>query len=189
MLTRLNVETSLRDADIVIRPDVASFGLLEFDRWPRILPRGRAAVHAIESQLEAFVVPADQWQRYLMCQRRETPSLRVRDVSVDPGRGQPPALVSRLVHTGPGKPLDAAVLQADLERLYEVREFETVGFHIRPVGEEWAVSIAAHPKPWGPNFLRFGLALSSDIEGTSDFNALTNLTMTRLNRLGGEFKT
>jgi NTE family protein len=189
MLTRLNVETSLRDADIVIRPQVSAFGLLEFGRAREIVPRGREAARAVAQELAVFAVGPDEWEAHLACQRRGTSTLRVRQVSVDPGPGQPPALVSRLVRTRPGRPLDLAVLQGDLERLYDVGEFETVDFHLEPMGDEWGVAIAAHPKPWGPNFLRFGLALSSDLEGTSDFNALADFTMTRLNRYGAEFKT
>ncbi|TAM45140.1 MAG: hypothetical protein EPN53_15260 [Acidobacteria bacterium] len=188
MLTRLNVESSLRDADIVIRPDVARFGLLDFQQWRAILPRGGDAARAEAGLLAAFALPPDEWNAHVACQRRETAPLRISQLSVDPGPGQPPELVARLVRTRPGRTLDAGVLQADVERLYELGEFETVDFHIDPDGSDWALAISARPKGWGPNFLRFGVALSADLEGSSEFNALASLTMTRLNRLGGELK-
>jgi len=189
MLTRLNVEASLRDADLVVRPEVSRFGLLDFDRWREILPLGTDAARAVAGQLAVFGLSPAEWQGYLACQRRETPALRVRQVNVDPGPGQPPAIVSRLVRTEPGRILDVAVLKDDLQRLYEVGEFETVDARVEPSGDQWVVTITAHPKPWGPNFLRLGLGLSSDLEGSGDFNVLASLTMTRLNRLGAEFKT
>lgn len=46
----------------------------------------------------------------------------------------------------------------------------------------------ARKKPWGPNFLRTGLSLTSDLEGASGFNLLGALTLTELDRLGGELK-
>ncbi len=188
MLTRLNVETSLRGADVVIRPDVAGFGLLDFQQWREILPRGTDAARAVAGQLAVFALPPGEWQAHLACQRREQAPLRIVQLSVDPGPGQPPELVRQVVRTRPGRALDTAVLQQDLERLYDLGEFETVDFHLDPEGNDWALAIAARPKGWGPNFLRFGLALSADLEGSSEFNALASLTMTRLNRLGGELK-
>ncbi len=188
MLTRLNVENSLRSADIVIRPEVAEFGLLDFPRWNEILPRGSAAVRAAAGELAVFALPPDEWAAHVACQRRATLPLRISQVNVDPGPGQPPELVRQVVRTRPGRVLDAGLLQADLDRLYDLGESETVDFHLDPDGNDWALAIAARPKGWGPNFLRFGLALSADLEGSSDFNALGSLTMTRLNRLGGELK-
>lgn len=188
MLTRLNVETSLRGADIVIRPDVAGFGLLDFQRWREILPRGTDAARAAADQMAIFALPPDEWQAHVACQRRTQAPLRIVELGVDPGPGQPPELVRRVVRTRPGRVLDTAVLQQDLERLYDLGEFETVDFHLDPEGNDWALAIVARPKGWGPNFLRFGLALAADLEGSSEFNALASLTMTRLNRLGGELK-
>ena len=43
-------------------------------------------------------------------------------------------------------------------------------------------------KPWGPNYLRLGLKLSSDFEGEGDFTLLGSFTMTWLNRLGAEWR-
>lgn len=188
MLTRLNVETSLGGADLVIRPEVARYGLLEFDRWREILPKGREAALAVAGELSKLSLTPEEWPAEVACHRRETPPLRISQVSIDPGPGEPPEVALRLVHTRPGRPLDSDVLQDDLERLYDLGEFDTVDFRVDPGEDGWALSIVAHPKPWGPNFLRFGVALVSDLEGTSQFDALSDLTMTRLNRAGLEMK-
>lgn len=188
MLTRLNVETALSDADLVIRPRVSGWGLLDFDKWRTILPQGREAVHSVAAELAPLVLPADEWAEFLACRERETPPIYLVRVDIDPGPGLAPEVATHLVRTRPGRLLDAAVLQADLDRLYQLGEFESVGFRLDPEGSGWALSIAAQPKSWGPNYLRFGLALFADLEGKSEFNALTSFTMTRLNRFGGEFK-
>jgi NTE family protein len=80
------------------------------------------------------------------------------------------------------------VLQGDIRRLWELGEFETVDFHLAPEGDGYALTIEGHVKSWGPNFLRFGLSLFSDLEGSSRCKLLGAMTMTRLNRLGAELK-
>jgi len=43
-------------------------------------------------------------------------------------------------------------------------------------------------KPWGPNYLRFGLSLESSFDGGSSYNILIDYTMRWVNRLGAEWK-
>ena len=43
-------------------------------------------------------------------------------------------------------------------------------------------------KSWGSDYLRFGLALASDVQGDNAFNALVEYRSTWLNRLGGELQ-
>ena len=50
-------------------------------------------------------------------------------------------------------------------------------------------SVDAVEKAWGPNYLRFGLGLSSDFSGEASFNVLASHRMTWLNSLGAELRT
>ncbi len=188
MLTRLNVERSLADVDVLIRPEVAGYGLLDFRRWREILPKGRLAAGEMAGSLSALAVGEDEWRAHVACLRRETPRFRITEVAVDPGKGLSPDVVRRSVRTRPGRDLDVAVLQADLERLFDLGEYEAVEFALRPDGDGWALALTGRQKSWGPNYLRFGLSMLTDLEGASEFNLLGAITMTRLNRLGAEFK-
>lgn len=188
MLTRLNVERSLLDADVLIRPELEGYGLLDFQRWREILPKGRVATSEMARSLAAFALPEDEWREHVECLRSRTPTLRITQVSVDPGKGLSPGVVARTVRTPPGRDLDVAVLQADLDRLFDQGEYEAVDFALKPDEHGWALEITARQKRWGPNYLRFGLSLFTDLEGASEFNLLGAVTMTRLNRMGGELK-
>jgi len=187
-LTRLNVELALADVDVLIRPALPDLRLLDFHAAAEILSAGEAAARAQEQALRRLSVDEESWQRQLARQRRVPPTITITSVTTDPGRGLAPQTVTRNVHTRPGAPLDVKVLRADLERLYELGEFETVDFRLVPDGAGYALAITGHAKPWGPNFLRFGLGISTDLEGSSKFNMLADVTMTRLNRLGAELK-
>ncbi len=87
-----------------------------------------------------------------------------------------------------GEPVGLRSLFLDLRRLYGLGDFQTVDFRFENRGEETGVIIGMKEKPWGPNFIHFGLELSSDLEGATDIEFLLNLTKTRLNKRGAEFR-
>ena len=188
-LSRREVQRALADADIVIRPAVGEWGLLDFQVANELIERGLTAARSESAALRALAIDDSAWSLQLARQRRETPEIVVRGLRVEPGPGLPAAAVRRAVHTEVGSVLDPAGLGGDLERLWELGVFETVDFALRPAPQgDWELEIFGHPKPWGPNFLRTGVSLASDLEGTSSFNLLGAVTMTGLDRRGRELK-
>lgn len=188
-LSQREVQRALADADIVLRPEVGEWGMLDFQAAPALIERGLAAARAQVEALRPLAVGAPEWASRLARQRRATPQIVVRGLRVEPGPGLPAAAVRRAVKTAAGSALQPQVLAGDLERLWELGVFETVDFRLRAAPEGgWDVEIFGHPKPWGPNFLRTGVALASDLEGSSSFNLLGALTLTGLDRLGREIK-
>ncbi|MGV8040455.1 MAG: patatin-like phospholipase family protein [Thermoanaerobaculaceae bacterium] len=188
MLTRVNVERMLPGVDLLIRPEVGSFGLLDFGQGREILPRGEAAARAQATELARLAVGDDEWQAFLRRHRRATPRVPITAVSVDPGPGLDHRTISHRVRTQPGTLLDPEGLRGDLRRLWELGEFETVTFDVLPAEEGWELRLAGNRKSWGPTFLRFGLSMATDLEGESRFSLLGSITMTRIDRLGGELK-
>jgi len=188
-LSRREVERALADADLVIRPDVEGWGLLDFQAAAELIPRGAEATLAVRGPLAALAVDEATWARHLDRQRRATAPIALRQVEIEPGPGLPRSAVARAVETRPGETLDAARLAADLDRLWELGEFEAVDFTLAPAEAGlWDLRIVGRRKSWGPNYLRTGLSLASDLEGTSSFNLLGALTFTGQGRLGREVK-
>jgi len=189
VLIRREVERSLTGADFIIRPRVRDYGLLDFHAAATLIERGAHEVAAQADSLRRLAVDEATWERHVAAMRRETPAMKIGSVTVDPGPGLAPEVAAHAVRSRPGQALDPQVLAADLDRLWELGEFETVDFVLAQASvDTWDLRITGHRKSWGPNFLRFGVALASDLEGTSSFNVLTALTMTRLNRRGAELK-
>jgi NTE family protein len=188
-LTRLNVEHVLPGVDILIRPELREWKLLDFHGAAKILPRGADAARKQIEALRALSVGEDAWKAYLRRQRRTAPALRLASVSADPGPGLEANTVSKKVHSQPGHELDTPTARGDLKRLWELGEFVTTDFTLVPEGDAWSLRFTGRSKPWGPNYLRFGLAVATDLEGESQFDTQAALTMTRLNRWGAELKT
>ncbi|MGE0640878.1 MAG: patatin-like phospholipase family protein [Thermoanaerobaculia bacterium] len=189
VLSRREVERALADADLVLRPRVRDYGLLDFEAAATLIERGAAEVAAKADELRRLALDGEEWRRFAAERQRPRPEFEIRTVAVDPGPGLAPAVVERSVKTRPGRVLDHGLLSDDLDRLWNLGEFEKVDFSLESDGDDaWDLYLTGERKSWGPNFLRFGVALASDLEGASSFNVLTSLTMTRLNPLGAELK-
>ncbi len=133
-LSRREVERALADSDIALRPAVTEWGLLDFQAARELIARGAEAARAQLDPLRRLAVDEATWARYLERQRRSTPAIPIRQLVLEPGPGLPVAAVRRAVRSRPGTDLDAAELAADLDRLWELGEFETVDFELHARG-------------------------------------------------------
>jgi len=97
-------------------------------------------------------------------------------------------LATRL-DTRPGDTLDAGQLAADAANLYGLDLYEQVDYDIVEEDGRTGVVFEATPKAWGPNYLRFGLGLEDDFDGSTAFNLSARLTRTAVNRLGAEWRS
>lgn len=87
-----------------------------------------------------------------------------------------------------GEPIGLRSIFLDLRRLYGLADFQTVDFSFEERGEETDIVIGMREKPWGPTYMHFGLEITSDLAGSTTFDLLVNVTKTRLNKLGAEWR-
>src|SRR5205085_2035815 len=92
-------------------------------------------------------------------------------------------VVARRLETKAGQPVDPAVLDTDLRRLFGTGDFEHVNYRILDEPGRHVLNIDAVEKSWGPNYLRFGLGLVSDLKGDSYFNLAASHRRTWVNSL------
>jgi len=87
-----------------------------------------------------------------------------------------------------GEPIGLRSVFLDLRRLYGLGDFQTVDFSFEERGDETGIVIGMREKPWGPTYLHFGAEITSDLAGTTTLELLVNVTKTRLNNLGAEWR-
>ena len=71
-----------------------------------------------------------------------------------------------------------------MRRIYGTGDFEHVSYQILEEPGKRILNVDAVEKTWGPNYLRLGLGLSSDLRGDAYFNLLGSYRMRWLNSLG-----
>ena len=192
MITRANMKPRREQADLVIDPDVAGFGTLAFGRSAEIVQRGVDKTRAMARELARFSVSEEEYRQWREARRRAVaPPPIVTAVRFEGDTRVDPRVLQNVVRLAPGKPLDLAVVEEDLGRVFGLGDFEGVDFDLAPdPGGGGVIAIfRLHDKTWGPNYLRFGLQLSTDANGRNDLGVLVKLNATRLNRRGAEWTT
>ena len=193
ILTEQNVQASLaslQPQDILISPELGDYSTGDFDALPQIAPLGEAAARKMEQRLRQLALPPAEYAALRQQQMNHAPAeqLVVDEIRFEKlQRVNPQALVG-LVDTQPGKPIDQAVLDKDMRRLYGTGDFEHVSYRVLEEDGQRVLAINAAEKTWGPDYLRFGLGLSSDFDGDSSFNLLGSHRQTWLNERGAEWR-
>ena len=100
-----------------------------------------------------------------------------------------PAVLEAEMETRPGQPIDQRTLDRDMQRIYGTDDFEHVNYRVVEETGKRVLSVDAIEKSWGPNYLRFGLGLTSDFQGDAYYNLLASYRKTWINSLGAEWRT
>ncbi len=140
-------------------------------------------------QLRRYSLPAERYAALRASQLAEAkPYFTVDAIRVEGLNRTNPAVVQALVKSEPGQPITEEKVAADLRRIFGTGDYEAISYRI--VGDEGgprAMLIEPTEKSWGPDFLRFGLALASDFAGDNQFNIMAQYRRTWLNSLGAEW--
>ena len=194
ILTEQNVEASLaslKPTDILISPELGDTSTGDFDNLPKIAPVGEAAARKVAEQLRRLSLPVGDYaalrQRQLITVPTDLrPVDEIRFVNLQRVN---PATAQTQMKTQAGQPIDQKTLDRDMRRLYGTGDFEHVNYRFLEEPGKRVMAVDAIEKSWGPDYLRFGLGLSSDFGGDAYFNILASYRRTWLNRLGAEWRT
>ena len=193
ILTEQNVRASLaslKPTDVLIEPELGNFSAADFDHLPKAVPIGEAAARKAAPRLSALsLAPAAYAELRAKQGPAEPPApAPVAEIRFDGLKRVNPAALEEIIDTAPGRPLDKAVLDRDLRRIYGTGDFERLDYRILREGDRQVVMIDATEKEWGPNYLRFGLGLVSDFAEGNAFNLAVSYRRTWLDSLGAEWR-
>ncbi len=189
---RENAMSLITDKDVSITPALGDISVLAFDRTVEAIELGRDAADGARSQLKPLGVEELDWNDFLESQRRpERRPLRVRNISIDRQTRLSAAILRHFSALREGELLDADALERTRIQLGGIGLFEGIEVDVVPVPgstEEADVVLRPIEKSWGPNYLRFGLGISSDWSGDGEFDFGFQHTLTPLNEYGGEWR-
>jgi NTE family protein len=192
ILTEQNVRTQLaglRPGDVLISPELGNLTFIDFAQAPKFVALGIEAAEAMRPQLTALAETPPEYAQY---EKRfivppEPVPAKLDFVTVEGMTyGNPDALEAQM-KTQPGAPFTMATLESDLARLYGRGEFEQIDYELVRLGNQQGLVVNVAEKSWGPNFLRFGLSLSADLQGDTFFNLMAGHKRVWVNSLGAEW--
>jgi NTE family protein len=193
ILTEQNVRVSLqhlRPHDVLIEPALGDFSAADFDNLVKAVPFGEAAALQAASRLRTLAMPAPEYAQLRRQQQGgEAPALPViAAVEIAGQRRVSAEAIVQTMQTQAGQPLDLDALDLDMRRIYGSGDFESVRPELRDSGGTQTLVVNVTEKGWGPQYLRLGLSLSSDLGADAQFNFYGQLRSTWLNSFGAEWR-
>jgi NTE family protein len=192
ILTRRNTEAEIKTLtanDVLIVPQLAGISTADFSRAWQAVPMGKSAAEEHRTELARLGVASSEYE--LASEKRAgTPRAPVIDfIEIDNNSPLRDEVIRSYIDIETGVPLDVDRLQANLDRIYGLEYFRSVRYDVVTREERTGVRIHADAKPWGPNYLQFGVALAGNLQGDNSFNFGVSYLRTGINDLGAEWRT
>ncbi len=190
LLTEQNVLASLASlgtGDILIQPDLQGISAADFSLHEDAADRGRAAAEAVAQRLAALSLPPAayaHWQRSVAARQRDVP--RVDAIEVQGLHRVQAGLVQRWLEQKTSAPLDSAQLNRDLLRAFGDGWYEYVDYSLVREHNRNVLRVRPVEKSWGPDYLRLGLHLESNLRQGSSYQLRAGYHRTWMNPYGGE---
>ena len=176
--------------DVRIEPQLGELGSTDFGSVAAIADLGRDAALATRKELAGLALDDADWNAWLTEHRRRVDELPiVESIRIENDSRLANAVLEKMLSVETGERLDLDELHADLSRIYGLGFFERVDASIEEGDGGAELALRAIEKSWGPNYIRFGLSLEDDFEGTSLYNLATGYTVLPLNRYGAEWRS
>jgi NTE family protein len=193
ILTNQNVEASfaaLNKSDLLIRPELGTLTAGDFNRHADAIEAGRKAARALAKQLEPLALSRSDYDYQMAHLRtRQSPPVTIDAIEVARLDRVDPEVVRKHLDVPLGEPLDTTRLNKSLVRLNGEGDFQSVDYAIDNMGGRRVLKVIPIEKPWGPDYLRFGINFSTDFNNNAPYNLRAVYHRTWMNRLGAEWLT
>ena len=194
LMTRGNVAaqiSTLTDVDVLIVPELGDISASDFDDFADAILPGREATLAQIEDLSRLSLPEADYQAHRASLFRPEVMLPIVDQIRLENNSQfsDDYIMSRVVETEAGQPLDPAALERDIGKIYGLELFENVRYGISEEDGETVLDLRVDERSWGPGYLQFGIQLDSNGEGENIFNVSTTYIKTGINPGGGEWRS
>lgn len=193
ILMERNVEeslASLRDEDVLVRPELGALGAVDFARGVDGIPAGDAAVMGVAGRLSALALDEAGYAEW----RHDRLARTEADPAIDRVRVAPMRFVNPESHEldrrdRVGGTIPNEELERVIRRWTASGDFTSIAWSVRPERDGYTLWIDPKEKPWGPDYLQLGFVGGADTSGYSDLSVQAALRRTWMNRWGGEWLT
>lgn len=155
--------------DVLIEPTL-ELGFSDFAHASAAIEAGAAAARAALPCLRQFALPPEQYAIYRAVHVARTPAaVRLAHVDVRTRGSIPAERIRAYLHVHTGDLYDPLAVNRALQSLVTSGDFESASQQLIEDGNGPRLVIDAKEKSWGPNFLLFGLGLSSSSNDEGGF--------------------
>ena len=157
--------------DILVTPPLGAFTAGDFDKAAQAIAIGERGAAAALDRLRALAVsPAAYAQWRAEHPRHRRPEATIDFVAFEGSTVTNPARFAAQLESQPGQPFDAARAERDARTLAATGDYLRADYRLVSHHGRDGLVFDLDDKPWGPNYLRFGLDLATDFQGRGNFN-------------------
>ncbi|WDD91720.1 patatin-like phospholipase family protein [Burkholderia sp. FERM BP-3421] len=192
ILIRQNVSAQraqLGADDVLLQPALGALSFTDFQTASQAISAGAAAATAALPKLLQYQLTPEQYAAYEAAHTLPPQEpVRITSIDVRMNGPVPKRVVTDALHIHPGDIYDAKSVSQDLLTLTTSGNFESVSQQVVNDGDSHKLVIDAREKYWGPNFLLFGLGVSSSSSDVGGFRLHVGYRRPWLTQSGLEFR-
>ena len=179
---------TLTPRDIVITPDLGDASSFDFRIVKRAIGSGAQAAREVAARLRPLAVDSQDYATYVadrQAERTHLPVIHFVHVNADSQRyaASLHALFDDLI----GKRLDPKQVDSRITDMYGRGDLAILDYRVENENGENGLDLSAQRNSYGPDYLRFGLALQDDFHGNAFYDASALLVMSELTSTGAEW--
>ncbi|MGI8495511.1 MAG: patatin-like phospholipase family protein, partial [Pyrinomonadaceae bacterium] len=191
-----NSRRSLRQADIIIAPDLKNYGTFDFGASGEIIKLGYDGAEGKAALLKSLALDDSAWQQYLAArQTKMRPKTEpVPDFLAVEGTKNSTAvrkIEQQLDNKYENKPLDEKELVKDLNELTGTERFDNLGYGITKRGDQTGLLVRVYDPKERTNqttVLEVGVDVNNAVNDDVNFNARARLTFFDFGGEGAELR-
>jgi NTE family protein len=192
ILTEQNVQRSLAmlgARDVLVAPPLGPLSSADFEKSPQAIAAGELGAAAVLPRLRALSVSPEayaQWQAEHP--RRRRPEAVIDFVAFEGTTLTNPSRFAAQLESQPGQPFDANRAERDARTLAASGDYLRADYRLVSHHGSDGLIFDLEDKPWGPNYLRLGIDLSTDFNGRGTFNLKLSHNRHWLTETGTEWR-
>lgn len=160
----------LTPKDVLIKPSLGNLRFADFAHATEAIEGGAAAARDALPRLRQFALSPEQYAAYRADHVAQMPRpVKLARIEVHTRGSVPAERVRRFLGLHPGDTYDPLSVNRDLQALVTSGDFESATQQLIDDKDGPRLVIDANEKSWGPNFILFGLGLSSSSEDEGGF--------------------
>ena len=181
---------TLTTRDLLIRPELGTTTSADFPLTPQIIAMGERAAEQALAKIRQF--SSDDAGYAEFTKSHQVPQVnaeRIAFLRVRTDRSRTSGNVEAQLSPLLGAELNPEKVESAIQSVYGDGRYERITYKTeRDSSGRLGLAILPVDKGWGPNFLRFGLALDDDFQGNNNYRLSAELRLTGRNKFGGEWR-
>ncbi|MDY6992972.1 MAG: patatin-like phospholipase family protein, partial [Pseudomonadota bacterium] len=187
-----NALLALRQADIVIAPDLTGFSRTDFDQGHTLITRGHQAIRDKTALLTQLAVDAPTYARYRQRLQARMPTIQhavtPQFIEIKGHQRTAEAFLRQKLYPLIGQKVLFKALEHTTKQLMSLGEFEQITYDVIENAQgETGLLFEFREKPWGPHYFRLGFNAATQFDDKTELTFLLRHERMNINRLGAEW--